>query len=147
MKILNFEQRLERAYSKYLEYAQPVFASKKGENFLFTKGWYVMENGSWSDLRYYSFIEFVYACAKIEEMHNLFLKSTEVLEKINIPEHVFSGIDKKSFLEYVENVFLKIENVDEIYIPAAVSFLKLKFMSGIIDIDSTVIMIKNQCRK
>lgn len=69
----------------------------------------------------------------------------KILNKI--PEHVFSGIDKEVFLKYIESVFLKIENVDEIHIPAAVSFLKLKFMSGITDIDSAVIMIKNQCKK
>lgn len=74
----------------------------------------------------------------------------ETIDKLikNIPEHVFSGVDKREFLEFIESVFLKIENIDEIYIPAAVSFLKLKFMSGgAIDIDSAVIMIKNQCRK
>jgi hypothetical protein len=64
-----------------------------------------------------------------------------------IPKHVLIEVPKNEFLDYVESVFLKIESVDEIYIPAAVSFLKLKFMSGIIDIDSAVIMIKNQCRK
>ena len=69
----------------------------------------------------------------------------EILNKI--PEHVFSGVDKERFLEYVENVFLKIENIEDIHTPAAISFLKLKFMSGITDIDSAVIMIKNQCRK
>lgn len=73
----------------------------------------------------------------------------ETIDKLikNIPEHVFSGVDKREFLEFIESVFLKIENVDEIHISAAVSFLKLKFMSGITDIDSAVIMIKNQCRK
>lgn len=64
-----------------------------------------------------------------------------------IPKHVLIEVPKNEFLDYVESVFLKIESVEEIYIPAAVSFLKLKFMSGIIDIDSAVIMIKNQCRK
>lgn len=64
-----------------------------------------------------------------------------------IPEHVFIEVPKNEFLDYVESVFLKIESVDEIYIQAAVSFLKLKFISGITDIDSAVIMIKNQCRK
>ena len=75
---------------------------------------------------------------KIEIIDNLIKK---------IPEHVFSGINKEIFLEYVEIVFLKIEDLDELNIPAAVSFLKLKFMSGIMDVDSAVIMIKNQCRK
>lgn len=65
----------------------------------------------------------------------------------NIPEHVFSGVDKERFLNYIKSVFLKIENVHEIHIPAAILFLKLKFKSGITDIDSAVIMIKNQCRK
>lgn len=64
-----------------------------------------------------------------------------------IPEHVFSGISKKKFLDYVESVFLKIEKLDEIYIQAAVSFLKIKFIYGMLDVDSSVMMIKNQCIK
>lgn len=78
-----------------------------------------------------------------------FTKEEWIKENVinKIPEHVFSGIDKEGFLEYTETIFLKIENVYEIHIQAAVSFMKLKFMSGLIDIDSAVIMIKNQCRK
>ena len=64
-----------------------------------------------------------------------------------IPENLFKGIEKNKFLEYLNSIFVKIENIEEIHIPAAISFLKLKFISGIIDIDSAVIMIKNQCRK
>lgn len=44
-----------------------------------------------------------------------------------IPEHIFEGISKRDFLDYIENVFIKIENLDRIHIPAAVSFLKFKF--------------------
>jgi len=87
---------------------------------------------------------------KFEEYEcNSFLKKIKNINDliVKIPEHVFKGINEEKFLEYIENVFLKIENLDEIHIPAAVSFLKIKFISGIIDIDSAVIMIKNQCRK
>lgn len=87
---------------------------------------------------------------KFEEYEcNAFLKKIENIQVLlsKIPKHVFSGIDKEGFLEFIENVFINIENIDEINTQAAVSFLKLKFMSGIIDIDSAVIMIKNQCRK
>ncbi len=72
----------------------------------------------------------------------------KMIEKIkNIPEHVFSGIDTKKFLEFVEDVFLKIENTEDIHFSAAISFLKLKFMTGDIDVDSVAMMIKNQCKK
>jgi hypothetical protein len=64
-----------------------------------------------------------------------------------LPEHVFLGVPKSEFLEYVENVLLKIEKFEEIHIPAAISFLKIKFISGDIDIESNVLMIENQCKK
>jgi len=81
--------------------------------------------------------------------HIEFVTKEELVEGVlnKIPEHVFLEVPKVEFLNYVKSVFLKIENVHEIHIPAAISFLKLKFMSGITDIDSVVIMIKNQCKK
>lgn len=69
----------------------------------------------------------------------------KILQKL--PEHVFSGIDKDRFLDFVGDVFLKIENLNEIHIPAAISFLKLKFMYELIDVDLVAIMIKKQCKK
>jgi len=70
------------------------------------------------------------------------------MEHLNkIPEHVFSGINKEGFLKYVEDVFIKIENLDEIHIPAAISFLKIKFLNGNIDFESGALMIKSQCKK
>lgn len=72
----------------------------------------------------------------------------KVMDFLNkIPEHVFVEVPKKKFLEYVYNVFLKIENLDEIHIPAAVSFLKIKFLNGNIDVESDTLMIKSQCKK
>lgn len=81
--------------------------------------------------------------------HIEFVTKEELVEGVlnKIPEHVFLEVPKVEFLNYVKSVFLKIENMDEIHIPAAVSFLKMRFIAGDVDADLATIMIKNQCKK
>lgn len=78
-----------------------------------------------------------------------FFKKVETINNLidKIPAHVFKGVDKTKFTEFIENVFIKIETLELFNTSAAVSFLKLKFKTGNIDINSAVVMIKNQCKK
>lgn len=71
------------------------------------------------------------------------IKLENILKEI--PEHVFTKVSKQEFLKFVENVFLKIERLDKINIPAAISFLKMKFINGETCIESNYITIQNQC--
>lgn len=64
-----------------------------------------------------------------------------------IPEHVFEGIDKEKFLEFIKEVFKIIDNIDLINFSAAISYLKLGFSSNKFDVNSVAIMIENQCKK
>tara|TARA_Y100000389_G_C17392716_1_gene480789 strand:- start:572 stop:796 length:225 start_codon:yes stop_codon:yes gene_type:complete len=71
------------------------------------------------------------------------IKLENILKEI--PEHVFLKVSKQDFLKFVENVLFKVESLEKINIPAAISFLKMKFINGETCIESNCIIIQNQC--
>jgi len=131
-------QFIASTLERYSDFGIPTPVMLSPENFSPVVG-VMVETEEGTRLAYNIKVEFI---GKEDEDNKYMM---DFLDKI--PEHVFTEVPKKEFLEYVENVFLKIENLDEIHIPAAVSFLKIKFLNGNIDVESGALMIKSQCKK